>query len=59
MDLRLEPAEIPSAADIGITLLAISGIVRFESIQRLIQRLIHPPAVEGRTVLVAHWSGSR
>jgi cobalt-zinc-cadmium efflux system protein len=41
-------AEILSAAGNGITLLVVAGIVTFVSIQRL----IHPPAVEGGPVLV-------
>lgn len=41
-------AEILSAAGNGITLLVVSGIVAFEAIRRL----IHPPAVEGGSVLV-------
>jgi cobalt-zinc-cadmium efflux system protein len=40
-------AEILSAAGNGITLLVVSGIVGVEAVQRL----IHPPAVEGGPVL--------
>ncbi|HEX2902373.1 MAG TPA: cation diffusion facilitator family transporter [Jatrophihabitans sp.] len=41
-------AEILSAAGNGITLLVVSGIVAIEAIQRL----IHPPAVDGLPVLL-------
>jgi cobalt-zinc-cadmium efflux system protein len=44
----LERAEILSAALNGITLLVVSGVVTIEALQRL----VHPPATEGRPVLV-------